>query len=329
MNSFQQEHLNMIITWISKAEQRRSGLFPRDGALIKPVPASIKMTNDEMKTYLLASLVKKPFVQPDLILQHEHRDRSLLFFFRSLAYLSQNAEQSLRDALACIAYLPNSPSVKTLCPLAHDLASSACENGRNIPEAILHLILSKEAGAMNGSSYEILAHLDLQLTRLSPCVEDKIKEGLLRLTSSVHSCSSKELEQVLHAIAEEELPLFKRERKPFYYYEQMMKRKILALIPTVDDGDEAIVSKMVKATDADDLLVLLEHPRFLLDRVDKMREVMRIEGAEAMLALPPPPRLTYDQVAEMRAKEQLLLVDHEGGQDRLNQEHKMISMDHS
>ena len=287
-----------LVAFVTKAEAAKPGLFQRDGSLLKRLPVSSRLDQSQMIRSLNVSMSERPFIPLDQLLSFP--DRACASYFRSLAYINESSDLALKDALACLAHLPGSKSGNALKPFAHELVAAAFMKRGSVSAAFLHLICSRECQSANPA---FSSYIKEKIHSLCDKLDQPVLDYLSGRSIPLDSCSSEGFQLALDFIEEENRPLLKKkDREPFEFYSLMMERRIKEALSLEGCQDE--IRELVKKTDVDDLLVLMQQPTLsiLHDRVEEMRQITKSGGLPALMALPPPSRLTYDQVQQLQDK---------------------------
>ncbi|KXZ55497.1 hypothetical protein GPECTOR_2g1046 [Gonium pectorale] len=219
--------------------------------------------------------------------------RALLAWLRGWAYLESGVPaQAVKDAKAAVAFSkpdPSVSSVRTAASMSPDSSFLSANSATSGP-----------SGSAAAVSYCERASLSAEAGGRRADIADGMGGGTwpaaYLLLSAAQAAAAEAPEQGLVALlarrAEERLPEFLRPRPRWHYYNEWMRTRIAAAAPGLP---EPVVEKLLAATDANDLDLMLQHPLTLLAQADEYRQVLDAHGARALLSYEAEP-LSWDEM---------------------------------
>eukprot|EP00884_Botryococcus_braunii_P008262 jgi/Botrbrau1/17437/Bobra.0054s0028.1 len=251
--------------WHIREAERPILLSRRDGKLIKPVPAQIRLEGDELTACLKAVISQSLRKESQRLLYQAKAKqvapgRASISLMRSFAYLhNKQPQQALKDARVALTYGPQKDG-QSRWAWARAAEGAALEAMASNTLAALAFCQAVELDPKNPRH---LADLERLLRRIPPDHAVAIQSG-----------GSGALQRCLDEEAERSKPEFLKARpKYFYYYEWMQERIAQHCGPL----PPCVLAKLL-ALDATELDLILTYPRAVKQQCSRLLEVLERKG---------------------------------------------------
>lgn len=279
---------------VRKAEEPNP-LSTRDGMLLRNIPRSKKLSDDEFVKVLSHVLAEQPIVLEEckdmIVLSWSNKGGPAVqkcdcALIRAVVYLEKgHSEQCRRDATVALVYGPHDADGAAWAFAYYMRAISYEMEGINV--ASLLDILQ----AIERSREPVPEEFQTMMERLLPRIPEHYAQAVRA------GCGYKGLHRMMEVEQERSLPEFKKNRPKYYYYYEWMRRRIEERHPNISGP---VMDKLL-TLDATELDLLLQYPTAIDNTVEDLENVLSEKGG-ATLETYDVPLLTWEQVQELKDK---------------------------
>ena len=284
-------------------------LSTRDCVLLKKIPASKKLSEDDFKRALLELLDNQPGFAVSCrasiayLWAGTYTMKSCCSYIRGSVYLKVGEyDLAERDATVALVYGPQTEDGMRACWAdAYGLRGRCYEKRGDNVHAVLDILQAMEFAALENIAYDAneneggesmySALLDTLLPRIPEHYANAIQNG----------CGYVGLERMMSVERERMQPEFMRKRPKYYYYYEWMKKRIVERHPEISDG---VMDKLL-TLDATELDLLLKYPQAIDNTVHELEGVLKDQGGDALETYKVP-LLTWGELQDLKSKEQSL-----------------------